>query len=103
MHQHPGLAGAGAGQHQLPAQAGRDGLALGIVEGGDQEFGVVLHRGILGGGGGEGKPGAWHIAARRPVDDRQVTLPGGCRSASWPDAGACRLGRFAQMIVGRSV
>ncbi len=64
MHQHAGLAGAGAGQHQLAAQRGGHSLHLGIVEGRDEEFGVVLHRGILGGRPRQGKPMTGRSARR---------------------------------------
>ncbi|MCY1503409.1 hypothetical protein D9M68_375340 [compost metagenome] len=56
VHQHAGLARAGAGQHQLAAQRCGDRAALGIVEGSEEEFGIVKHRGILGGGAERGKP-----------------------------------------------
>ena len=42
MHQHPGLAAAGPGQHQAVAAASGDGLALGVVEGGE-DGGDVFH------------------------------------------------------------
>ncbi len=47
VHQHPGLARAGAGEHQLTAQRRGHGLALGIVEGVQEEREIVMHRGIL--------------------------------------------------------
>ena len=56
-HQHARLAAAGAGQHQLAAHACGYGLALGIIKRGNQEFGVILHRGILGGCARQGKRG----------------------------------------------
>jgi hypothetical protein len=46
MHQHPGLAAAGAGQHQAIAAGSSDGLALGIVEG-VENVGDVFHAVIL--------------------------------------------------------
>lgn len=49
MHQHAGFTGTGAGKHQLTPERGRYGLALGIVEGVQQEGEVVcVHRAILG-------------------------------------------------------
>ncbi|MNM43662.1 hypothetical protein D3C81_545430 [compost metagenome] len=51
VHQHAGFTGAGAGKHQLTPHRGRYGLALGIVEGIQQEGEVVCaHRAILGRG-----------------------------------------------------
>lgn len=51
MHQHAGFTGAGASKHQLTPELGRDGLALSIVEGVQQEGEVIcVHRAILGRG-----------------------------------------------------
>ncbi len=57
VHQHAGFTGAGTGQHQLAAHTRGNSLALGIIKRGNQEFGVILHRGILGGCVRQGKPG----------------------------------------------
>ncbi len=46
MHQHPGLAGTGAGQHQAIAGIGGDGLALGRVQG-IENMRDVIHRAIV--------------------------------------------------------
>ena len=51
VHQHAGFTGTGAGKHQLTPERGRYGLALGIVEGVQQEGEVVcVHPAILGRG-----------------------------------------------------
>ncbi|MNC08135.1 hypothetical protein D3C75_557090 [compost metagenome] len=57
VHQHSGFTGTGASKHQLTPERGRYGLALGIVEGIQQEGEVVCaHRAILGRGRKWGKP-----------------------------------------------
>ncbi len=57
VHQHAGFTGTGASKHQLTPERGRYGLALGIVEGIQQEGEVVCaHRAILGRGRKWGKP-----------------------------------------------
>ncbi|MNH08263.1 hypothetical protein D3C79_676740 [compost metagenome] len=48
VHQHTGLAGAGTGQDQLTTNGGRYGLALGVVEGVQQEREIIAHPAILG-------------------------------------------------------
>ncbi|MNM52321.1 hypothetical protein D3C81_633980 [compost metagenome] len=48
VHQHTGLAGAGTGQDQLTTNGGRYGLALGVVEGVQQEREIIAHPTILG-------------------------------------------------------
>ncbi|MNT30222.1 hypothetical protein D3C72_1660050 [compost metagenome] len=67
MHQHTGFAGTGAGKHQLTPQRGRYGLALGVVEGVQEEGEIVAHRGILGMWLGEGKPTTGWSAGRSPI------------------------------------
>ncbi|MNP18891.1 hypothetical protein D3C76_1113920 [compost metagenome] len=44
VHQHTGFAGTGAGKHALAPQRRGDGLALGIVEGVQQEGEIFIHR-----------------------------------------------------------
>ncbi|MCY1528703.1 hypothetical protein D9M68_638170 [compost metagenome] len=84
VHQHTGFAGAGTSQHQLPAQAGRYGLALSIVEGVQEKREIVAHRGILGGGGRQGKPHMSRRAERVLADDRPVTWPYACHVPRGP-------------------
>ncbi|MNZ35787.1 hypothetical protein D3C78_531910 [compost metagenome] len=67
VHQHTGFAGTGAGKHQLTPQRGRYGLALGVVEGVQEEGEIVAHRGILGMWLGEGKPTTGWSAGRSPI------------------------------------
>jgi hypothetical protein len=53
VHQHAGFTGTGTGQDQLTPDRGRYGLALGIVEGVQQEGEVIIaHPAILGPGRG---------------------------------------------------
>ncbi|MND55223.1 hypothetical protein D3C81_526210 [compost metagenome] len=48
VHQHSGLTRAGTGQDQLTTDGGRYGLALGVVEGVQQEREIIAHSTILG-------------------------------------------------------
>ncbi|MNO78142.1 hypothetical protein D3C76_692700 [compost metagenome] len=56
VHQHAGFTGTGAGKHQLTPERGGYGLALGVIEGVQQEGEVVCaHPAILGAGWLRGK------------------------------------------------
>ncbi|MCY1517580.1 hypothetical protein D9M68_522660 [compost metagenome] len=77
VHQHAGLAGTGAGKHQLTPQRGRYGLALSVVEGVQEEGEIVMHRGILGGRPEQGKPTTGRSAGRSPVPGPATLLKSG--------------------------
>jgi len=72
VHQHTGFAGASTGQDQLTTHGGSYGLALGIVEGVQQEGEIIAHRGILGGRATPGKPGFALADKTAAGDDRLV-------------------------------
>lgn len=80
VHQHAGLARAGAGEDQLAAQRRGHGLALRVVEGVQQEGEVVVHRGILPGRGKAGQTGPPFGAGRRSVGP-------GCGKMLYPGLG----------------
>ena len=86
--QHPGLAGAGAGQHQDRPVERLHGRALGLVEGGEigiaQLVAVLRLRRVLGRLGGLGLCHGPYIAQAEPI--RRALSGGGCdtrRGGRW--------------------
>ena len=94
MHQHTGFAGASTGQDQLTTHGGGYGLALGVVEGVQQEGEIIAPRGILGGGATPGKPGFALADKTAADDDRSVTGPSHWRFSPGRFQGASRAIRF---------
>ena len=80
VYQHTGLARAGTGQHQLMTRRRGDRVVLGGIEGGESVIEVILHRGILGGRTGEGKPSA----RRGETSLTQPTTGRSGRRWAWP-------------------
>ena len=73
VHQHPGLARAGTGQHQLATERSGDSLALGIIEGVEQKGEVFAHCGILGCAGSRSK----HQFRKRPIAGKMPVISPG--------------------------